>query len=455
MERRWYPLLVPHEDKKQKSLLNNEEFLDGNLIICRQEKYRNYSIFKTYLQFRDFWFRTPDKDKHFYEVILGDKSQKIYFDIDISEDYLSLIEESESLSPDESEEKIVDMIKILRVEIRDSISEIIPISAEKENLPEILIYSSHSPKKENGRRGKMSFHIIINNYCVSSNIQNSIFFEKIKAKVTQKKEYSPLQRFIFSEILDSKIYTSKRQFRILGCSKYSQNRPKIFEEDLSLSSNGDKWKVKYTLRNEIHKITEGLLDSLVTYTKRCNFLPTFEEKKKEIKKKKSSPDGGGDEKEIDINDEVADKVLNLYCERYNLSSPPFSLLSIEQDELQRGILIFKREHPSYCEKCDRVHENENVFFVVWGEEMNVSFDCRRGSERLYLGKLKLEDEVSSLPTEKEILESELLSVESPTRIIKPIKNSPKGRMEMLSSIKKKCDHVQEEKRKISRFFVSP
>ncbi len=457
---RWYPLLVPREGEKTQSLLSKEEFEDGNLIVCKQEKYRSYSKFDSYLAFRDFWIKTPDEEKHFYEVILGNKPQKIYFDIDIDEKYLVLIENSLSISSEKCEEEILFLILSLRDEIYSYIKE---ISSYEKIHPEILIYSSHSERKENGRRGKMSFHLVVNNFCVSSNVQASLFFEEIKKRVTtssceaiskEKEKYTLLQKFIFSEILDSKIYTSKRQFRILGCSKYSQNRPKIFEKEISTSSEGGEWKMKYTLRNEIHYKTEILFDSLVSYVRKCNYLPSFAEKKKERKTRTLSSERES-ETQIDLNEDVADKVLEMYCRRYNLDSSPFSLLSIEQDELQRGILIFKRDHPSFCEKCDRVHEHENVFFVVWGEEMNVAFDCRRGDERVYLGKMKIEEEVSSLPSEKEIEESDLFSVgekkASPKRI--EVKKESGGVASVLLTMKRKSVEKREGERASSFFSL--
>ena len=52
--------------------------------------------------------------------------------------------------------------------------------------------------------------------------------------------------------------------------------------------------------------------------------------------------------------------------------------------------MLKRIKPSRCKICCRVHEHENPYLLIIGDERKVYFQCRRAPEdrKLLLGKLK-------------------------------------------------------------------
>ena len=55
--------------------------------------------------------------------------------------------------------------------------------------------------------------------------------------------------------------------------------------------------------------------------------------------------------------------------------------------------MLKRTRPSRCKICCRIHENENPYLLVVGDEKSVYFHCRRAPEgkSLFLGKLNPEE----------------------------------------------------------------
>lgn len=50
---------------------------------------------------------------------------------------------------------------------------------------------------------------------------------------------------------------------------------------------------------------------------------------------------------------------------------------IRNNDIRGNMIICDRVHPSYCQKCNRIHEKENPFLVVDESKRKVYFYCRR------------------------------------------------------------------------------
>ena len=320
----WYSFL---NRKGKDNLLSNEKIEEENIIVCQQLKYRQYAKFKNHIHLRKYMQNTEYNNKCFYELITEKKFRKPYFDIDIDD-----------IKLDE---------KIIIDEIILSISKILEDAV-------ILIYSSHT-------KDKISFHIVIGNYYFINNQENKNFYQKVIENL--KKETS--------EYVDSKVYNTVQQFRILGSHKYEKTNVKIFREDLSKNFNiPDIYKELPTaIENYL------LISSLVTMTEGAKYLSGYE-KKEEIKN--IVPENGFSS----ISD--LEDILNIFYSVYSYDI--FQYLNTI-DNNGNLLITFKRLSPSYCNECNRRHEHENPFVTVNGIYRNIFFYCRRKEgEEVGLGK---------------------------------------------------------------------
>jgi hypothetical protein len=90
--------------------------------------------------------------------------------------------------------------------------------------------------------------------------------------------------------------------------------------------------------------------------------------------------------DIDIKDATAALNLVAAAGKINVEDSrfPYKFLGINGP-----IVMLKRTKASCCKICNRVHEHENPYLVVVGDEKAVYFHCRRApdNKKLYLGKL--------------------------------------------------------------------
>jgi hypothetical protein len=189
----WYNYLVKQEDSTKKYLLSNTPPHENYLIICHQIKkdFRKYALFPSYLSFFNYTMDKIDTDKfNFYEVI-PNKHQKPYFDFDIR------------INPNDNYEEILQ-------DAHDSINQ--TINKIKQLLPQIQdkniqVHNSNS-------LSKLSYHIIVDRFCFTSNIENKQFYKN----VTKNNEILKNENLILND--DCNYYHSryKKIKSILGIS---------------------------------------------------------------------------------------------------------------------------------------------------------------------------------------------------------------------------------------------
>lgn len=151
-----------------------------------------FSFFDRYIDFMRFQADIVPENRNFYEVIFGNRKQKLHFDIDINDTAMTL----------EKTKQLIDGLKE-------------QISMYFGFAPPIAVYSSHSAEK-------FSFHVIIDKFYVESANDAKLFYEEMIRRDIPFKQY-----------IDREVYKSIQQFRLLGSTKIGKNRFKIPEPGTS------------------------------------------------------------------------------------------------------------------------------------------------------------------------------------------------------------------------------
>lgn len=183
---------------KDESKALNFEYDPGdpeNLIICKQGREgRRFAMFSTPAAFLTCSNRTESEDRCYYEVIMGDRPRKPYFDIDID---LSQHSEMTRVQSDALILKFTDNIKTF---------------LEEHDL-KILVFTSHRPDK-------LSYHIIIDKVFLATNEDSKVFADKVLI---------PEMR----QFIDSRVYNKVQQLRIVGSRKFGKDNVKKVDFKLS------------------------------------------------------------------------------------------------------------------------------------------------------------------------------------------------------------------------------
>lgn len=375
---KWYFRLLPKktEDGKGKIGLFTDHprnTLNKSLIIClsyydnkTHKELRLFSFFKSYLEYGIYHSKIPSEERCFYEIILGENNQKPHFDVDIE------ILPNETMNGDEIRDNLVN-----------AIIEVLKEKGVSINLNrDILIYTSHGNNKQ-------SYHVIVDNYCHVNNIEAKAFYYKVTEHM--KPEYA--------KWVDSAVYNSLQQFRTSESRKIGTTRVKNFQSSWVYYNKEIKYEYPEVPDSPEHAFVMQLEASIVGYTGNCKFLPPFEPRPDQIKHYQTELD--------DVTQADAQDAIQLIATAGNIKTSdsrfPYKFLGINGP-----IVMLKRTKPSKCKICERIHEHENPYLVVIGEEKSVYFHCRRApnNKNLFLGKLnpRLED---SSPEVKDIKEDEV------------------------------------------------
>lgn len=234
----------------------------------------------------------------------------------------------------------IDHQSILKLVV-DSISDNIGKMGYVLNSDNILVFTSHG-------REKHSYHVIIDGFYHKNNKEAKEFYFRVCHNL-------PL---IKSKYVDRAVYSSKQNFRLLGSSKEGSSRYKI-------CSSHDQIDLKRTLVSYVDTETNIHLPISIP----------------EIKLTLDK-----------ISDSETKKILNMIPDSSNYSY----LRRVD------SYIILKRERPSYCQICQRIHDAENPYIIV--QHGDIFFNCRRNQKSLHLGymyKSKLYLETNIIKTEPE------------------------------------------------------
>lgn len=211
---------------------------------------------------------------------------------------------------------------------------------KKENL---LLFTSHGKEK-------LSAHLIVNGIYYSGPLQTREIFSRVCSRISKESV----------KILDSGVYSSVQCLRIYGNSKLGSSRIKRYEE---LVLRGER--IKFPSNNPRTFYIEVLGASLVSNVSNCKKQPDL------VTKKENVEDMG------EIEEGNVKEIIRLCREK--LSEFPF-----KKKGIKGNIILLERLKSSFCQVCNRIHENENPYIRV--NAIDIYFSCRRGKS-LYIGQL--------------------------------------------------------------------
>lgn len=348
--------------KKSNSLLDcvSTTNFNGKLLVQKQyntDKYQ-FALFENFLDFGKYIRNIPENERCFFETIMSDIKRKPYFDIDID-----LNETNPNFNPNITPMLIQDNL----------INSILLVFEEKgcelDLSKNFLIYYSHGPKK-------WSCHVIIDGYCNVDHDESKEVYNKVIANVNDE----------YVKYIDRSVYSSLQQFRIVGCQKSNSGRIKTFQEQWNFEGREINYEFPVVMKrnDENYKNMIILSTSLITNVINCEEMPAFLERDNEgillSKKKKFFGDTAN------LNSKIIRLALELIGRNIGIPlhdrSFPFRF-----KEVDGALIMLKRVRRSFCSACDRIHQNENPFMFIFGEDNKVYFNCRRCNVNQYMGNL--------------------------------------------------------------------
>ena len=191
----WFSSLKPSDENKR-SLLDHVVLDQNSFIVCQQLEHRYFTMFNTYIDFGKYMYKkVSESHRCFYEVIMGESIQKPYFDLDVK---IGPFSTDKMLTVNDSDQLVSQLIQSILTQV--------PMIT----IDDIINCSSHSSQKR-------SHHIIVNNWCVLNHKENRAFCDKVIEKIDPR----------LSIFIDSAVYKSVQQLRILGCHKFGSDRVKV------------------------------------------------------------------------------------------------------------------------------------------------------------------------------------------------------------------------------------
>lgn len=274
-----------------------------------------------------FCFQYALEADYMFEVVMGGRHQKPYFDFDIVENVGDI----------DWYDRLIDEFVC---KISNTLSEL------DENI-NVLVFTSHTDKK-------LSYHVIIDGIYLYTNEHNRTFCHKIMTDNL---------RPYFDDL-----YSSCQQFRIYGCRKYGKNNKKIYNPKLSaflIPPNLDaldREKLIYT-------------KSLITTTKDCWLYNIKLEKMKNNRVHKL---------ETVAPDFVSNRAINLFREKHK--DYDFFTIGCIREINETKIIELHTFEPYHCRICSREHDNENPYLYI-SPLKSVYFNCRRTKQKERLGNI--------------------------------------------------------------------
>lgn len=397
---KWYKYLKTNEGKIGKALLDHETVEDNNIVICQKLEYLSFGKFTNYLDFAKHMIKnTPVNERCYYETIFGNNRQRPYFDIEF---YTTEKEGEVYLPESEADESIRQLVSIILEELNIIVNNDKDVNALKNNKSHILVFTSHAEDKR-------SYHVVVEGYSVADYKQNKAFHDRIVEKYPDK--YKP--------IIDHSMYKSLQQFRIVGNTKWKAHRFKTLSDTLTVSyMDNSKWYPPAIPDSNEHHFIMLLESSLITFTSTCTPLPNLVIEDKNNLSKFINKDG----EETFYNPLTPNDIRDALALCYKFAGLdfgdnrfPYSYLKTVESGASSALILLKRHRPSKCSICNKIHEHENPYLIIAGENREVYLDCRRNTDnkKLHVGS------IGPVPEVKE-------KVKTPPKAIAPVIAVPKA-----------------------------
>lgn len=386
---KWYHYLVP--DPNTTCLLDQLESPEEKFIVCAtlptenpKKPMRLFAGFNSLLEFVNHIKRIPKNRWYFFEVILGNRPQKLYFDIDVK------VEELDG-----------DIDLFMQALLDSLIGRIIDAfwryGHQLDLSKNILLFSSNSDKKR-------SYHLIVDGFAVSTNVENRALAEEILDGFPQG----------YLDYIDPAVYSTKQQFRLYLSQKPHSGRPKVFVEKwnygpreiISELSSADP--SLSTEMQEAVKLTQIFMGSAITYTNNCKLIPIlFVAPQEGIPRVKTEYD-----EDLEITEDHVKEIVT--------KADPNLFQIYKPDKIVGGLILLKRKRPAHCSLCNRIHENENAFLRV-SEKGKVYFYCRRNAnQNKYVTQITLPENTELFDQHARSAIQQYISMSQAQRPLSPI-----------------------------------
>ena len=378
----WYPLFKQEKESNFPFLTRDfpRKTLSDKLVVQAVTIKGDYkfAVFNNYANFYNYLSKIPETSRCFFETILGEYSQKSKFDLDINPKFPESGDTSIPINlqdlinhEDIKDDLVSSIIKVFdqhKVDIKLD-SDIIVCTSHSNGVipPDLSTVPSFSFKKF-----KRSYHVIVDNYYHDNNLEAQAFCNLVYSNM--KDEYK--------QYLDTSVYKSLQQFRMLGCQKRDSGRPKKLCDSWFLRSLKIERPV-IEFKTDQEKGIYLLSATLIGNCNYCKPLPKF-----------ATPSDLSKHNFISIDD-----VSNITAKRALIALAKYGGIQITDPifpyEIRKinGCLIdLKRKRPSRCAICERVHEAENPYIIIKNSGA-VYYHCRRADNgKLLVGNIEIEKE---------------------------------------------------------------
>jgi hypothetical protein len=273
----------------------------------------------------DFFLRIYLKTKNrFFHEIMTSERRKIYFDIDSKE----------------SEEQVKDCIVKLLSSIRDEILHFdsnLNFSLEEDV---ILLTSSNV--------NKQSYHLILPNHFCERLVDLRYFAKRVVDKLGQKHR----------NMIDMGVYRQNQSLRMFGCMKRSDVKRILIPAHLIHLE--EEIKTYPRVRYSDEKWNQVL--DMLSFTKT---LITFTDREPKYIVGYPFIDIPRQEGKVNTKD------------KWNLKVPTGLVFEKEIEYEDKYLLLYKNEHGYHCPSCDKQHDQENPYVLVYKESNQAFLKCRR------------------------------------------------------------------------------
>lgn len=376
------------------SYLGSDFNTENGAVIIRMvdtEGYNHFTRFEMFDKLMHLMNRIEDRFRNFHEVILGNYSQKLRFDIDF--DYNS--DSDPNLELYKSYEVLVSCIQACYNVLANPHSHAntinlleYPQSVENFDVYIINLFEfidKHVIVCTSNRHFKCSYHVIIDGFYALNSIHVKAVADMIISRIPEH----------FKHYIDSGVYKSFQHLRVLGGTKqyilpdgrkkfsvleYVRNIPDICE--LVLKNNFkdlfDKFpkEFKYKKYDSVEYYCKKenyyhlFKNSLISFTIGCKPLNYVPEKKTYAITK--------------IPKHIIEEAIKQFKKYLSENSLDFKFLI---SGVKDGIVTIRRLRPSLCPICSRIHDSENPYIYVLERKklegiVNLSdyyfyYNCRR------------------------------------------------------------------------------
>ena len=295
--------------------------------IIRNELNNHYFVFNTKEEFSK-WYTDQDI-KHYHEVIIGSKIQRLKFDIDIMDTIVN----------------VIDIKKVMTTIIDTIISTIHGLYYCIDDI--VLSYKDFIVTDSSGcinEKYKHSYHIILYTYGLANYIEAKYITDNVIDNLPED----------YKKYIDRSINKKLQNFRILFSSK----------------RNSDRYKTicnKFITNSDV-----TLLDTLILPFVGIKVLSKLCEEENLSDNEENIDDND------DIDNETVKKIIN--------ASKTYNILDGHKiRDIKGNSINFDRMYPTHCYICNEIHHKDNSLILQYDDMTGCIYEyCRQGYKSRYI-----------------------------------------------------------------------